>query len=923
MFSEMDAAIAANTYNCRQNSVTVVTASQDNYLTKTLEKIWRALAFMNDHTDGGFFKLSQVLNTAYQKKASHYKMINGQKIESGWMSSINGIVADKPNKIRGDRADLLIYEESGCHIKGTKVIMADGSLKAVEDIKIGDKLLGPDNTPRKVLELHSGQDMMYKIIPANGDPQIVNSKHLIYCLEKGKPSTITAETYYNKYQRQIRVRDNYKLIKSGKIKFRHQDVPLDPYLFGLWLGDGDTARTRFTNSDPEVIKYLIDFAEKNNIDYKLEKCTNSDICYHLHYIGKNNFVNSTLKKIGVIGNKDIPDVYMYNSKEVLLSMLAGLIDTDGDYEPSKHIMEITQYEGRKHIIDKCAFICRSLGMRVTVSSRLSKERTMRGRIIKGGVRQWRLRILFGHSQIPTLIKRKQSVERDKTIYKASKNPLACTFKIEKYGLDTYYGFSLDGDQLFMTSDFIICHNSWPNSIKAFLQGDALVGIQGARFGIKVAGGTGGDQGPALEGLRDMYYNPDVYDILPFRHNNTNTGEEAISAYFIPSFSIVNTPECMDHRGYTSPEKGKAYFNRQRERKAKDPKALIIYSAEYCFNAEEAFSLEGDNKFNKIYIAEQLTKIRVMKQCPEIETGFLEYKFKEGQHLEQNIEGFRWIPDQNGKIRILEHPVWTLPDEVDDDGKVIKHRNREKLRGLYVIGIDGIDIGQSQTSELTKDPSDFCLVVKKRVYGMDEPKYVCIYKDRPNDIREAYKIAVKIAQYYNAIINIEATRQSIIPWARDRKLLNLFMKRPRATLTSKSYNSNKQYGTPATAAIIQHQTDLIADYINDYCHTIWFEEMLDELNRYSDENKRKFDIVASVGMAELADEELSGFLPRSVEIKKEEWRDFGYYTDADGKRRYGPLPRKQTVGVNNDFGPSYDDTRIRTSDTRVYTRINGF
>lgn len=112
-FSEMDAAIAANTYNCRQNSVTVVTASQDNYLTKTLEKIWRALAFMNDHTDGGFFKLSQVLNTAYQKKASHYKMINGQKIESGWMSSINGIVADKPNKIRGDRADLLIYEESG------------------------------------------------------------------------------------------------------------------------------------------------------------------------------------------------------------------------------------------------------------------------------------------------------------------------------------------------------------------------------------------------------------------------------------------------------------------------------------------------------------------------------------------------------------------------------------------------------------------------------------------------------------------------------------------------------------------------------------------------------------------------------------------------------------------------------------------
>jgi hypothetical protein len=40
--------------------------------------------------------------------------------------------------------------------------------------------------------------------------------------------------------------------------------------------------------------------------------------------------------------------------------------------------------------------------------------------------------------------------------------------------------------------------------------------------------------------------------------------------------------------------------------------------------------------------------------------------------------------------------------------------------LYVIGIDGIDIGKMQTSENTKDPSDFCLVVYKRAYGLAEP-----------------------------------------------------------------------------------------------------------------------------------------------------------------------------------------------------------
>ena len=93
-----------------------------------------------------------------------------------------------------------------------------------------------------------------------------------------------------------------------------------------------------------------------------------------------------------------------------------------------------------------------------------------------------------------------------------------------------------------------------------------------------------------------------------------------------------------------------------------------------------------------------------------------------------------------------------------------------------------------------------------------------------------------------------------------------MKRPRATLQDSAVNTNKQYGTPATTAIIDHQTDLIADYVNDYCHLIWFDEMLDELNRYSDENKRKFDIVASMAMALLADEELRGMVPKMVETK---------------------------------------------------------
>ena len=147
-----------------------------------------------------------------------------------------------------------------------------------------------------------------------------------------------------------------------------------------------------------------------------------------------------------------------------------------------------------------------------------------------------------------------------------------------------------------------------------------------------------------------------------------------------------------------------------------------------------------------------------------------------------------------------------------------------------------------------------------------------------------------------------------------------MRRPKATLAVSSKNTSKQYGTPATVAIIDHQTDLIADYVNDYCHEIWFDEMLDELNRYTDENKRKFDIVASMGMAMLANEELSGTPPKMVESEDNRWQDFGYYYDEYGRRRYGVLPQKPNITGNIDT-IEYENYGTRTSNPRLFEILN--
>ena len=89
----------------------------------------------------------------------------------------------------------------------------------------------------------------------------------------------------------------------------------------------------------------------------------------------------------------------------------------------------------------------------------------------------------------------------------------------------------------------------------------MVGVTGNRFGIKFAWGTGGDSGPALQGLAKAFYNPHLFDVMPFKSKYNNKGEDAITAYFIPAYTMVNLPGITDSRGYCDPELGKKYYEK--------------------------------------------------------------------------------------------------------------------------------------------------------------------------------------------------------------------------------------------------------------------------------------------------------------------------------------------------------------------------
>lgn len=437
----------------------------------------------------------------------------------------------------------------------------------------------------------------------------------------------------------------------------------------------------------------------------------------------------------------------------------------------------------------------------------------------------------------------------------------------------------------------------PVLLKTYIQSNALVEILGNKFGTRVVWGTGGDSGASLAGLSKMFYNPKGYNVLPFKHNFSKTGEYVDTSYFIPAFTFVAGEGYIDERGVTNTEKAKEYYNNLKNNLAENPKEYIQFCAEYCFTPEDALALEGDNLFNRELLANQKAVIELHKRGPKPIAGFLEYRFKNNEHTPENIEGFKFIPNNNSKLQILEHPL--------------KDENNAVFRNLYVAGIDGIDLGQKETSESTKDPSDFCIIILKRMKGTEPPMPVAFYKDRPQDVREAYKIALRLLEYYNCKALLEFSKIGFKNFLVDKHIEHKWlMRRTRATLDDPN-SISKQYGVPANEKTIQHQLELIASFIEDWSESIWFIEIINELLEYSYENKRKFDAVAAFGMCMLADEELIGVIPRVDEITSKQWRDVGWYVDDRGRKQFGIIPNT-TPNIKVNLRNEYDTSRIRSS-----------
>jgi superfamily II DNA or RNA helicase len=300
-----------------------------------------------------------------------------------------------------------------CLGRDTPVMMFNGSIKKVQDIKVGEFIMGDDSTPRTVLSTCTGREMMYKVIPLKGDPYIVNESHILSLkwssnqntdIKKGDILDISVMDYI-KLPKSYHGRGGPLLGYRVPVEFPFKEVDFDPYMIGYWLGNCTKGTKNTSSQDSKVLKC---FATKYNL----------------------------------LMNKHIPMLYKCNSREIRLHVLAGIIDSVGHYDGNGYDVSMEE----ELLIDDVVYLARSLGFACykTYNKTTYDYKNERRIFIVGK----------GLEQIPTKVPKNKANPR-----KAIANALVSRIRIEQLNEDEYFGFEIDGNRRFLLGDFTVTHNT--------------------------------------------------------------------------------------------------------------------------------------------------------------------------------------------------------------------------------------------------------------------------------------------------------------------------------------------------------------------------------------------------------------------------------------------------------------------------------
>lgn len=240
-------------------------------------------------------------------------------------------------------------------------------------LREGDLVIGWDGKPTRVTRLHPISRMgVFEIETRDGRRTRCNEEHLwsVYCPSnwENKRRVISLKEMLANYRApRVDKRDGrksfecrYFLPTHAPVELESKKLPIDPYMLGVWLGDGTSENGGITSIEADAQYYATRFP------LPLHK---QGAKYRYNIVG----LKPMLRQLGLLKNKHIPEEYLFGSIEQRLAILRGLLDTDGSVSSSSYgrIAEFSNQNER--LTQGVAHLARSLGGRATISRGVNRQ----------------------------------------------------------------------------------------------------------------------------------------------------------------------------------------------------------------------------------------------------------------------------------------------------------------------------------------------------------------------------------------------------------------------------------------------------------------------------------------------------------------------------------------------------------------------
>ena len=350
--------------------------------------------------------------------------------------------------------------------KDTLIPTPDGE-KLLGEIKVGDFVFDRKGHPTKVLGVYDrGVRRCFELTFSDGRKTRCCDEHIWPCYTSKK--NLKNLTLQEMMEKGIRISAKsgarFRMPINGCVEFSEKELPVHPYILGVFLGDGCCKERYLTlsSNDLPVVEKVAKL-----LDATAEKLSENNYSWRFMKGGK---AITTKEVFGDIASwvmrgsneKAIPAYYLHGSRDQRIALLQGLFDTDGSVSSKSNGLASFSTTSSE-LYAGVSYLLRSLGLSASTSSKA----VCRGRVKQNGTcsTDYVVRTHLKPDQFDVCFSLPRQIEKLKAVFGAFKRPSKCTERValtdvrEIEPCDQVCILVDNPEHLFLANDFLVTHNT--------------------------------------------------------------------------------------------------------------------------------------------------------------------------------------------------------------------------------------------------------------------------------------------------------------------------------------------------------------------------------------------------------------------------------------------------------------------------------